>query len=263
MVVTGAAGGLGQEFCKLLLGKGATVVAADLADIPADLGNNGVFKPTQLDVTDPAGCRELANDIQPDVWINNAGILGAGQVSEQDGESMAKVLSVNLGGVINGTMAAVSVMKPKGEGRILNVGSFASWTPAPGLAVYCATKHGVRAFTVATAAELASSGIKFSLLCPEGIWTPMLYESVKDGSAQMSFTARKLLMPAEVAQAGISLIERGLLIGSIPKGRAVLARTVGLSATAVVKMTPYLARAGKAGQRRMRDRLAGETGSVN
>jgi len=196
-------------------------------------------------------CRALAKEADPDIWINNAGILGAGDVSSQTGEEAAKVIAVNLTGVVNGTLAAIGTMTAKKSGRILNMGSFAAWTPAPGLAVYSATKHAVRAFSIATAAELAGSGIRISVLCPDGVWTPMLHDQVFDGPSTMSFTAKRLLQPHEVAEAAMRLLESGSLVGSLPRSRAIMARLLGSSARATVALAPAMARLGRAGQRRM------------
>src|SRR5204863_193671 len=101
-----------------------------------------------LDVTDPDACRALADELQPDVWINNAGVLGAGDAATQPDAEIERVVRVNLLGVINGTRAAVGSMKPRGRGQILNVGSLASWTAVPGEAVYAATKAGVLAYSI-------------------------------------------------------------------------------------------------------------------
>jgi short-subunit dehydrogenase len=249
-VVTGAAGGIGQELCRSLLVSGARVVATDLAGstpFPEDFEVDY----RSLDVSDPAACRALAKEADPDIWINNAGILGAGDVSSQTGEEAAKVIAVNLTGVVNGTLAAIGTMTAKKSGRILNMGSFAAWTPAPGLAVYSATKHAVRAFSIATAAELAGSGIRISVLCPDGVWTPMLHDQVFDGPSTMSFTAKRLLQPHEVAEAAMRLLESGSLVGSLPRSRAIMARLLGSSARATVALAPAMARLGRAGQRRM------------
>ena len=51
-----------------------------------------------------------------------------------------------------------------------------------GETVYAATKHGVRAFTVGLAAELKGTNLQISLVCPDGIWTPMLHDRVDDAS---------------------------------------------------------------------------------
>ncbi|MCL4422572.1 MAG: SDR family oxidoreductase [Actinobacteria bacterium] len=164
-IVTGGAGGLGSAFCRALGSRGFRAVPVDIK------GTERV-----VDVTDISACRDLASELQPVVWINNAGILGAGSAIDQPDEIVSSVLAVNLSGVINGTRAALGVMSEIGRGWILNVGSLAAWAPTPGLAVYCASKHAVRAYTTTVAMEMAGSGIRLCTICPDGIWTPMLEE---------------------------------------------------------------------------------------
>jgi short-subunit dehydrogenase len=177
-VVTGAAGGLGRAFLTELRAKGYEAVGADLAG--ADV---------VVDVTDLAACRRLARETRPEVWVNNAGIIGTGTVTEQADEEIERIVQVNLLGVIHGTRAAVEVMRERGSGSVLNVASLASFSPVPGETVYAATKHGVRAFTLGMAAELGGSGVRLSVLCPDGIWTPMLHGRLKDPAAALSFSA--------------------------------------------------------------------------
>ncbi len=239
-IVTGAAGGLGAAFCVSLRTKGYEVIGADLH------GADRV-----LDVTDAAACRALAEAAQPDVWINNAGVLGAGAAADQPDEEIARVVRVNLLGVIHGTRAAVAVMHRRGRGHILNVGSMASWVAPPGLAVYGATKHGVRAFTVAMACELAGSGVCVSLLCPDGVWTPMLHGRLEDRHSALSFSAGRLLEPSAVAAAGLALIERGDLIAFVPRSRGLLARLVGISPKWNVRLAPWFQNRGRRTQQRL------------
>lgn len=239
-VATGSAGGLGAAFCAALRAKGYEVLGADLR--AAD---------RVLDVTDAAACRALAEATRPAVWINNAGVLGAGAAADQPDEEIARVVGVNLLGVINGTRAAVAVMRRAGRGHVLNVGSMASWMSPPGLAVYGATKHAVRAFTVALASELAGSGVRVALLCPDGIWTPMLHDRLDDRHSAMSFSAGRLLDPRRVAAAGVALIERGDLLASVPAVRGLLARLIGIAPTWNVRLAPSLQRRGRRAQQRL------------
>jgi len=241
VVVTGAAGGLGVAITRALQGAGHRVVGGDLQG--AD---------ERLDVTDPAACRELARRVAPDVWINNAGILGAGIASEQPDSEIRRVVEVNLLGVMWGSRAAIEVMRPRGAGHVINVGSLSSWLTPLGQAVYSASKHGVRAFTVGLAAELGDSGIDVSLICPDGIWTPMLFDRVNDDAAAMSFTSPKLLTPEHVAAVVRDVVARPRLHVTIPGARGFGARLVGLIPTANVFVTRLLAARGRQVQAKMR-----------
>ncbi len=241
-IVTGAAGGLGSAFVDALKRRGYEVIGADLAG--ADV---------VLDVTDPNACRGLASEVEPDVWVNNAGILGAGFVVDQSDEEIERVVRVNLLGVINGTRAAVDVMSRRGSGKVLNVASLASFSPVPGETVYAATKHAVRAFTLGTAAELRGSGVRLMVLCPDGIWTPMLYDRLEDRAAALSFSGTKLLEPEPVAELGVELIEseRHRALGSIPRWRGGVARLFGISPNLFLRAMPLFEKAGRRNQARL------------
>ena len=163
-VVTGAAGGLGRALVARLEREGFDVVGVDLA------GTDRL-----LDVTDPAACRALADELRPSVWVNNAGVLGAGDAATQPDELVERVVRVNLLGVIHGTRAAVASMRANGGGHVVSIASLASWVPVPGEAVYAATKAGVLSFTLGLRAELDAAGVRdvrLSAVCPDGMLTP-------------------------------------------------------------------------------------------
>ena len=241
-VVTGAAGGLGSAFVDALRARGYEVMGADLAGAEA-----------VLDVTDAEACRRLARELQPDVWVNNAGVLGAGPVTELTDAVIERIVHVNLLGVIYGTRAAVEIMSKRGSGRVLNVASLASFTPVPGETVYAATKHGVRAFTLGMAAELRGSGIRLSVLCPDGIWTPMLHDCLEDPAAALSFSGTRLLEPRPVAELGVELLEsrRHRPLASIPRYRGALVRLTGIAPNLFLRAVPLFEKAGRRNQARM------------
>ena len=251
-VVTGGAGGLGRALGRALESRGLKVV---LTDAP---GVTGVDR--TLDVTDAAAARALAAELSPQVWVNNAGVLGTADGLTQSDEEVARVVDVNLSGVINGTRAAAAVMAADGGGVVLNIGSLSAWNPTPGLAVYAATKHAVRAYSAAMAAELADRGVRVVCLCPDGIWTPMLQAEVSTGSAAMPFSGRRLFEPDEVAEAAVRLLEGKRLLHSMPQGRATLAKVSGLWPSVGLATRAMSVKAGRRGQRRYRERLEREGG---
>ena len=215
-VVTGGAGGLGLAFTAALATAGYDVIPVDVRDTERT-----------LDVTDPAACRALADDVQPVVWVNNAGLTGRGDVLDQTDAEIEAMVAVNLLGVIHGSRAAARSMLAGTGGTILNIASLAGWAPTPHIAAYSATKHGVRAFSVAFAAELRRTSVAVRCLLPDGIRTPMV--DVDDPRQLMSFTGRRLLEPSEVAAAGMRLLRSGRLLGSVPPRRGVTPRLLGLS----------------------------------
>jgi short-subunit dehydrogenase len=252
-VVTGASGGLGTAFVNALRSRGYRVVGTDLA------GSDRV-----LDVSDADACRHLAREVRPDVWINNAGVVSAGSAIEQPDAEIRRTVEVNLLGVINGTRAAVEVMRERGSGTVLNIASLASFAPLPGETVYAATKHAVRAFTVGTAYELRGSGIRLTTLCPDGIRTPMLDSIIGDRRLALVFSGgRAPLEPDRVAKVGVELIDgrRYRPLASIPRHRGVLARLVGISPRLFLIIAPLLETVGQRNQARLLRRRTTEIGA--
>lgn len=243
-VITGAGGGLGKALCTELRQRGFKVVGTDVR------GADRV-----LDVTNAEACHALAREIEPDVWINNAGVLGAGSAVDQPLHDVEAVIAVNLLGVIHGSRAAASIMRLRRSGHILNVGSLASWFAPMGQAVYAASKHGMRAYSVALAAELLKSNVHVSVLCPDGVRTPMLEGREHDPHAAMSFTGAELLDAHVVAKVAADLLERPRLMAFVPEVKGFGARLIGALPRLNVAATRLLAMQGLRAQQRLRRNL--------
>lgn len=246
-VVTGAGRGLGRVIADRLSAGGYEVVRTDIAG-----------DAETLDVRDADACRELARRVQPDVWINNAGVLGAGDAATQSDEVLAQVVGVNLLGVMHGTRAAVEVMRQRdggtGRGHIVTVGSLASWVPVPGEAVYAATKAGVLSFTLGIEGELRAQGVRgihFTVVCPDGMLTPMLTDALDDPAIAMSFTGLRPVEPEQVAEAVAKVLRRPRRIVSVPHWRGAQVRLIGAIPDAVLRAAPVFYRLGRAQQDRL------------
>ena len=218
--MTGAAKGLGAEFVRRLAADGWEVVGVDV-DV------SGEVPVRRLDVTDVAAVRALAREVQPDLWVNNAGILGPGDAATQPDELVERVVRVNLLGVMNGTRAAVEVMRQRdggrGRGHVINVGSLASWVPVPGECVYAATKAGVLSFTLGLAGDLKTAGvtgIELTVVCPDGMLTPMIQDTLDDPAVALSFSGLRMVTPEAVVDRALSVLRRPRKIVTSPGGGA-------------------------------------------
>ncbi|MCU0266521.1 MAG: SDR family oxidoreductase [Actinomycetia bacterium] len=247
-VVTGAAGGLGQAWCRALAAKGYDVVGVDVQGTDRT-----------LDVRDPQACRDLARETRPRVWVNNAGVLGAGDAATQPDDEVRRVVEVNLLGVINGTRAAVEVMRtdgPTGRGHVVNVGSLASWVPVPGECVYAATKAGMLAWTLGLQAELRGhgvTGVRLSVLCPDGMLTPMIEPLLDDPAVAMTFSGLQLVTPEQVAAAGVALLDRPQLYRAVPRWRGGQVRLIAAVPGPALRLAGFFHRVGARNQARVRE----------
>jgi short-subunit dehydrogenase len=111
------------------------------------------------------------------------------------------------------------------RGSILNIASLSAIVPAPGLAVYGATKHGVLGYSLSLAGELrrANRTITVSTLCPDAMAGEMTSAVAHDRSAALLFSSGTLLSLDEVADEAVALVDRPKLVRAIPAYRAALA----------------------------------------
>ena len=250
-VVTGAGRGLGETIVAQLRAAGYDVTATDVDG--AD---------HFLDVRDAQACRELARAVEPDVWVNNAGVLGAGDAATQGDDIIESVVSVNLLGVMHGTRAAVEVMRGRehgrGRGHVINIGSLASWVPVPGECVYAATKAGVLSFTLGLEGELRAqgvTGVRLSVVCPDGMLTPMITDIIDDPAVAMTFTGLRPTTVDKVAEAVIAVVRRPRRVVSVPHWRGAQVRIIGAIPDVVLRAAPLFTRLGRAQQDRVRRAL--------
>ncbi|MBN3754820.1 SDR family oxidoreductase [Paraburkholderia sp. Tr-20389] len=145
--VTGANRGLGLEFAKQALERGARKVYAGARD-PASVTLPGVV-PVKLDVTDPAAVAAAA-DAARDVTllINNAGIARYGSLMDEGApEALRDHFETNVFGMLSMSRAFAGKLAANGGGAILNVLSVASWMNRPLLAGYGVSKSAAWGLT--------------------------------------------------------------------------------------------------------------------
>jgi NAD(P)-dependent dehydrogenase (short-subunit alcohol dehydrogenase family) len=175
-IVTGATRGIGFALAEAMLREGMTVygVGVDpdrLAAAAARVGRPG-FHPRRVDVSDLPAVEELVREVRAahgriDWVVNNAGLVGGGELADMGEAQLRKLVDVNLWGVIHGSRIAASLMRGQGEGTIVNVASMAGVFPVPYSAVYTATKHAVFGFSLALREELAPHGVGVHVVCPD------------------------------------------------------------------------------------------------
>jgi uncharacterized protein len=177
VIVTGAGSGIGKELAKLFLADGSSVLAVSLLDeelsaLQAELSHYGKrLDILQMDLGKPSAAQELSswceeNDWVPDTLVNNAGFACFGEAVDLPVERVAAMVELNVTTLTKTSMIFGSIMKKRGHGAILNVGSTAGMVPATRLAAYCASKSYVNTFTYALAAELKPYGVIVTCLTP-------------------------------------------------------------------------------------------------
>lgn len=249
-VVTGAGRGLGREIAKKLALLGYVVHVTDVdgaaaAECAQAIG--GRAWASALDVRDSAASFEVAEQTVQRTeglaaWVNNAGILPTGLSWDHDAQQRRLVFDVNAHGTINGTLAALEHMRSAGHGHIVNVVSLAGLVAPAGQALYAATKHACLAFSLGTLHDVRRAGYKrihVSALCPDGIWTPMLYAKVGDPEAALSWSG-SLLQPEFVAQKAVELLERPRPVKAIPPWRGLAVRAFDAAPRLALAISPLV-----------------------
>ena len=212
-LVTGGAQGIGAAIAHGFADAGAQVVIADLDIAAASLLAEGIgATATRFDVSDAAAVRAAVGQHGPfDILVNNAGIDQHAFFTETSETDWARLIGVNLVGVLACTQAVLPAMQAAGFGRIINITSEAARLGSKGGAVYSAAKGGVIAFTKSLARENARFGITANCIAPGPIRTPMLEQAVAIGGERLlramteATLLRRLGEPEEVASAALFL----------------------------------------------------------
>lgn len=172
-VVTGASSGIGAEFAHLLGRAGVPCVlvarrADRLEELAARYPGSEVLV---ADLTTPEGvdavvARIGATTDPVDLVINNAGFGTSGRFCDLDPERLDREIALNIAALTRLSHAALAQMVPAGRGWLINVSSVAGFQASPYLSVYAATKAFVTNLTESLHAEVASSGVNVTALCP-------------------------------------------------------------------------------------------------
>jgi NAD(P)-dependent dehydrogenase (short-subunit alcohol dehydrogenase family)/pimeloyl-ACP methyl ester carboxylesterase len=186
VVITGAGSGIGRATAIEFAAQGASVIVTDI-DLLAAKETAATIGPAasacQLDVTDEAAVRQLAEQVAlehgvPNVVVNNAGIGVAGPFMDTPTKDWKRVLEVNVLGVVHGCQAFGELMIEAGEGgQIVNLASAAAYTPSRGLPAYASSKAAVLMLSSCLRAELAEHGIGVSAICPGIVDTAIMRTS--------------------------------------------------------------------------------------
>lgn len=258
-LVTGAGGGIGRALVTALVRRGEYVLATD-REAPSDPSwPESLVECAPLDVTDPDAWTRAVERVC-ERWgaiervYHVAGVLVPGPFVEAGLGQVALHLRVNLEGALLGTQVAARRMKERGRGHVVAVASLAALAPIPGLALYSASKAGLRAGLLAAADELRPFGVAVSVVCPDAVQTPMLDKQLDSEAAALTFSGdAEVLTPEQVAEvlAG-EVLERRPLELWLPKRRGVLAKLSDLAPRVGFAIGGLLKRKGLAQQERLR-----------
>jgi len=220
-LVTGASRGIGKAVALRLARDGFAVAvnfrtrAAEAdAVVEAIHASGGRAIAIQADVQQAGQVARMAAEIRsklgdPEVLINNAGVVSRGDLDDFDFSQMNAMRGTNVDGLVHVTRAFIGGMKTAGYGRIVNLTSIAAHgTSMPGTTFYAATKAAVSVLTRRFAMDLGVHGITVNAIAPGFILTDMAFdgrtpeqiEQVCSGVAAKTMV-RRVGKPEEIASA--------------------------------------------------------------
>lgn len=211
-VITGAGGGLGQQYALLLASRGARVVVNDTGGSVTGTGSNldaanaaaeeirrqgGEAVADTSSVTSPQGGQAIINTAlrawgRVDIVINNAGIVCDAAFEDMTPDRLEPLLDVHLKGAFYVTRPAWKVMRAQHYGRIVNTCSAAGILGAERMSNYGAAKTGLIGLTRVLAAEGADHNIKVNAIAPIA-YTRMLAHSMDSAGRPDDPSAQAIL----------------------------------------------------------------------
>ena len=204
-VVTGATSGIGEATARLLLEKGAEVLAVGRNEAKGRELEQAGCRFYRCDLSVPAQIQDTCAKIagaypRVDVLINDAGMSVDGTVETLTLEAWQRIFAVNVTSVFLMSKYIIPLMRANGYGRIVNVGSTAGTVGAWGLHAYSATKGAVIQLSKSMAAEYAKENILVNCVCPGGTLTPLMEGIGGLDEFSKLFPIGRLGRPEEIAR---------------------------------------------------------------
>ncbi|HEX8971014.1 SDR family oxidoreductase [Oryzihumus sp.] len=185
VVVTGASGGIGRAVARMygergarvgLVARGETGLKEAAEEVTRAGGTPLVLA---LDVADFAAVEEAAQRVERelgpiDTWVNVAFTSVFAPFHQIRPEEYRRVTEVSYLGYVHGTMAALSRMRERDRGTIVQVGSALAYRGIPLQTAYCGAKHAIQGFHEALRCELLHerSGVHVTMVQMPAVNTP-------------------------------------------------------------------------------------------
>ncbi len=216
VLITGASSGIGEAlagkfaadgFDLVLVARSEDKLKALASRLRSEYGVKARVEPA--DLSGEGAAAALAEKLRKaglpiSALVNNAGILEHGRFVDIPPDRHQQLVDLNISGLTAMLSAFLPGMVERGEGRVLNVASIASFQPIPSLATYAATKAYVLSLTESLSEELKGTGVTATALCPgvtdtnmldgareqsDGLWIPGFAIGDVDDVAQQGFRA--------------------------------------------------------------------------
>ncbi|OOQ86836.1 short-chain dehydrogenase/reductase SDR [Penicillium brasilianum] len=213
VIITGSSSGIGLAASTLALASGAKVLGIDISNSPASLTANPNYTFFAADLSHPESAKKAiaaciaAYGNRIDGLLNIAGVMDLNQSADTVTDDMwDRCIAINLTAPVKLMREVIPIMRLRGKGSIVNVGSKASMSGAVSGVAYTASKHGLVGATKNVAWRFKHEGIRCNIVCPGGVAAT----GIRDGVDSTQFDSEALEMMTVIHQAHASDHAKGL-----------------------------------------------------
>jgi uncharacterized protein len=221
-LITGATSGIGAAFAHAYASRGHDLILTGrrMEKLQAVAGgcrdrykvNVEAVSAELTNKDDVAALEQKIRTVGIDVLINNAGFGHTRAFSDDTIESQLAMLDVHVRAMLALTHAAISPMRERRSGTIINVSSLAGFLPIATSALYSSTKAFINVFSESLHMELHDSNIRVQALCP-GFTHTDFHEKIDIPQArQKSKGIVRWMEPNEVVGHSLRALDRGVVI---------------------------------------------------
>ena len=204
ILITGASSGIGQALANHAADCGYQVYACGRNQAALNPSNYDNITPLVFDVTDEQACREVLNDVSPDIVVLNAGTCEYLAIKNFGLGLFRRVFETNVFGTLNPLAVLLPQLKPGSQ--IVIVDSLARLLPFTQAQAYGASKAALHYIAKSLEVDLAQSDIQVQSISPGFVKTPLTDKNQFDMPMRVSaqYAAEKMLKGIEARKTSIS-----------------------------------------------------------
>lgn len=202
VVVTGAAGGMGSLIVARFLANGDTVVATDTGDeglkkLKDAQAPGAKLQTIAAEITSEGDCAKVADLARSiagrvDVLVNVAGYFPMQSYDEMTAADFRKVVDINLTGTFLMIKAMTALLRGRGWGRVVNIGSASAFEGVPDQVHYVAAKAGIFGLSRSIARVFGKDGITVNVVTPGLTATPAVKANMPPEMIEQQLKLRAL-----------------------------------------------------------------------